>query len=179
MLSGRSLWRNDRLRFAVVALWHPEWHDWCFCQLWAMPFGLLGCVLDFDRMSAFIVALARRWFAIPLLGFHDDLKSSELQGPCPSADDTLRMLLDFLGLVLDQEKRQAPSSAVTIFGHPRNMHHGGRRDSLRCSAHSSQDHSCCCSNSRCPQHTWSFQRPVVFSSRETDSPCIVHAGRGS
>ena len=71
-----------------------------------MPFGLKGAVLDFNRVSAALLALARRWLAIPSLSFFDDFRTVEVLASCPSADDSFRELVDFLGFRLDPKKRQ-------------------------------------------------------------------------
>ena len=63
---------EDSLRFCVIAVWDPRSKQWVFFQMFAMPFGLTSAVLQFNRVSAFLVALARRWFALPILGFYDD-----------------------------------------------------------------------------------------------------------
>ena len=34
-----------------------------------MPFGLMQAVLDFYCVSEALVALSRRWFGVPVLGF--------------------------------------------------------------------------------------------------------------
>ena len=43
-----------------------------------MPFGLMSAVLQLNRVSTFLVALARRWFALPILGFYDGFEIFEL-----------------------------------------------------------------------------------------------------
>ena len=66
----------ESLRFTIIAVWHPEWNTWSFWRLFGMPFGLKGAVLDFNRVSAALLALARRWLAIPSLSFFDDFRNS-------------------------------------------------------------------------------------------------------
>ena len=60
--------QNNRLRFCVVALWVPAASSWQFCQLWSMPFGFKGALLDFNRVSGALVAISRWWLGIPTLG---------------------------------------------------------------------------------------------------------------
>ena len=73
------------LRFTIIAVWLPDWNAWSFWRLFGMPFGLKGAVLDFNRVSAAFLALARRWLAIPSLSFFDDFRTVELRASCPSA----------------------------------------------------------------------------------------------
>ena len=65
------------LRFCIITVWHPIEQNWVFYQMWCMPFGLAGAVLDFNRVSALLVAVARRWLAIPVLGYRDGKTANE------------------------------------------------------------------------------------------------------
>ena len=67
----------QRLRFSVVPLWCPVSSQWLFSQLRGLPFGLKGAVLDFNRISAVMVALSRRWLGIPIFGFYDGFKITD------------------------------------------------------------------------------------------------------
>ena len=106
----------ESLRFTIIAVWHPEWNTWSFWRLFGMPFGLKGAVLDFNRVSAALLALARRWLAIPSLSFFDDFRAVEMLASCPSADDSFRELVDFLGFRLDPKKRQPPAPSIIFLG---------------------------------------------------------------
>ena len=55
-----------------------------------MPFGLMGAVLDFNRVSGALVALSRRWFGVPVLGSKDDFNVTELRASALSAAASLR-----------------------------------------------------------------------------------------
>ena len=59
---------NDTLRYNVVCAWSPEAAKWQFFQMLAM-LGLKAAVLQFNRVSALVTALARRVLGIPCLGF--------------------------------------------------------------------------------------------------------------
>ena len=48
----------DQLRFCTVAVWDPYNDEWKFAISYALPFGMAGAVLEFNRISAFIVASA-------------------------------------------------------------------------------------------------------------------------
>ena len=106
----------ESLRFTIITVWHPEWNTWSFWRLFGMPFGLKGAVLDFNRVSAALLALARRWLAIPSLSFFDDFRTVEMLASCPSADDSFRELVDFLEFRLDPKRRQHPAPSIIFLG---------------------------------------------------------------
>ena len=107
---------NDTLRYNVVCAWSPEAAKWQFFQMLAMPFGLKAAVLQFNRVSALVTALARRVLGIPCLGFYDDFKHSELLASVPSARDAFTDLITWLGLITDPQKSQDPTAVVKFLG---------------------------------------------------------------
>ena len=58
----------DEHRLSVQACGYLDYH------LHGLAFGLVWAVLTFNRYSAFISALARRWLAIPCTNFKYDFK---------------------------------------------------------------------------------------------------------
>ena len=100
----------------IIAAWNPEIHAMSFFQLYGMPFGLKGAVLDFSRISAALLAICRRWLALPALAFYDDFRGAELVGSCPSGSDSLNELFEWLGFRLDPTKHQKPSSSIVFLG---------------------------------------------------------------
>ena len=76
----------------------------------AMPFGLKAAVLQFNRVSALVTALAGRVLGIPCLGFYDDIKHSKLLASVPSARDSFTDLITWLGLITDPKKAQGPTA---------------------------------------------------------------------
>ena len=106
---------NDSLRYNVVCAWSPEAAKWQFFQMLAMPFGLKAAVLQFNRVSALVTALARRVLGIPCLGFYDDFKHSELLASVPSARNAFTDLVAWLGLT-DPQKSQDPTLVVKFLG---------------------------------------------------------------
>ena len=81
-----------------------------------MPFGLKGIVLDFNCVSAALLAICRRWLALPALAFYDDIRVAELVGSCPSGSDSLNELFEWLGFRHDPTKHQKPSSSIVFLG---------------------------------------------------------------
>ena len=65
----------DQIRYCVIAFFDPHRGVWVFAISYALAFGLAGAVLHFNRIPALIVAFCRRWMAIPVQNFYDDLES--------------------------------------------------------------------------------------------------------
>ena len=104
-------------RWTVVMLWHPEWGKWVFAEAKGLLFGLAGAVLAFNRVPAFIVAVARRWLAIPVNSFFDDFRIFDIMKSKGSANRFFKLLLrDVLGWRRDPAKEQPPATAVTFLG---------------------------------------------------------------
>ena len=68
----------EHLRHSIIAVWDPEALMWRFGIMHGLCFGLLSAVLQFNRHPALVVAIARRWLAIPAIHFFDDFKVGEL-----------------------------------------------------------------------------------------------------
>ena len=63
------------LCYTVIGAWNPEIQAMRFFQLYGMPFGLKGAVIDFNRTAAALLAICRRWLAQPALTFLRRLQS--------------------------------------------------------------------------------------------------------
>ena len=104
---------DESLRFCVIAVWHP--------QMFAMPFGLMAAVLQFNRVSGLLVALARR-IALSVLGYFDDLKYTMLAGGgaamCgkPRYQAIFEDLVSWVGYVLDPMKMQPLATQIKFLG---------------------------------------------------------------
>ena len=83
--------------------------QWTFWQLYALPFRIRGAVIEFNRASVNIVALARRWLAIPVLGYYDGFAVVQLAGTKGSATSAFKGLVDLLGWCFDTDKDQPPT----------------------------------------------------------------------
>ena len=69
-------------------------------------FGLLSAVLQFNRHPALVVAIARRWLAIPAIHFFDDFKIVELAVSEASGATWFDKLVAKMGWFFDHEKTQ-------------------------------------------------------------------------
>ena len=69
----------DQSRYMVVMVWHPLEKKYVFGETKGLLFGLAGSVLAFNRVPAFITAVARRWLAIPVQHFFDDFRLLDVQ----------------------------------------------------------------------------------------------------
>jgi hypothetical protein len=107
---------EDKLRFVIVAIWHPHLSVWVFYEADALLFGLSGAVLHFNRVPAHAIVVARRWLAIPVQGFFDDFRIIDIIEAQGSADRWFSTLMTFLGWRLDPDKRQLPSPKVLLIG---------------------------------------------------------------
>ena len=105
---------TKHLCFSVIALWHPKQHKWVFGILHGLAFGLLSAVVQFNRYPALIVALARRWLAIPVINFFVDFKITEPAFAKASGGLYFDKLRSLLGWLFDSDKDR-PFSTVAIF----------------------------------------------------------------
>ena len=120
----------EHLRFSIVAIYHPERRQWVFAECDGLAFGLSAAVLGFNRVPSFIVALARRWLAIPLFSFFDDFKVLDVACSSGSATRSFLQLLDWLGYRRDPGKDQMPSADAIFLGAREVYSHLGASDSI-------------------------------------------------
>ena len=102
--------------FHVIALVDPSTRTWKFGILWGLAFGLGAAVLEFNRIPIFIVALARRYLAIPCFSFYDDFRLLDIAGSAGNADSAFFDLVSWTKWVLDPAKHQSPGPAITFLG---------------------------------------------------------------
>ena len=124
-ISTQDMWKayrqipchTDQLRFMMVIVWHPAEKKWVYGESKALLFGLTGSVLSFNRIPALIVALARRWLAIPVQNFFDDFRIMDLDKSKGSANRFFCIFVqDILGFKIDKGKEQLPDSKATFLG---------------------------------------------------------------
>jgi len=117
--------RDEDRPLHIVAVYHPKDRCWVFGELDGLAFGLGAAVLEFNRVPAHLVALARRWFAIPVVNLYDDFSILELyiSGALdPSLSGTeganyfFEMLCAFTGWKLDPKKKQGPAASIVFLG---------------------------------------------------------------
>ena len=104
------------LGFSIIMVWNMDLEKWQFGILHGLCFGLLSAVLQFNRYPAFLVAVARRWLAIPVINFFDDFKISEPSYAKDSGAYYFDKLVRLLGWLFDPDKDKAPSLTPTFLG---------------------------------------------------------------
>ena len=106
----------QHLRYSIVAIFHPERQQWVFAECDGLAFGLGAAVLGFNRIPTFVVALARRWLAIPVFAFFDDFKVIDVACSGGSATRSFLELLSWLGYKRDPAKDQMPTADAIFLG---------------------------------------------------------------
>jgi len=107
--------RDQDRRYHVIALWEPG-KGWRFGELDGLAFGLGAAVLEFNRVPEHVVAVARRWLALPVTHFYDDYRLIDLLASRGSADKFFDHLCAWLGWELDPGKHQSPASLIKFLG---------------------------------------------------------------
>jgi len=108
---------SSQSRYMVVMVWHDELGKWVFGLTAGLLFGITGAVLAFNRIPAFIVAVARRWLAIPAQNFFDDFRILDLEASKGSANRYFALLLErVLGWRIDPKKEQKPGPEAVFLG---------------------------------------------------------------
>ena len=107
---------DEHLPFHIVAVFCQKTGSMLYAPLDGMAFGLAAAVHQFNRVPAFLLAVARRFLAIPVVGFYDDYRITDLEMARGSADATFQALLSWLHIRLDAKKHQPPSSMITFIG---------------------------------------------------------------
>ena len=101
----------------MVAVWSPTLMRWVYGILDGLPFGVSSAVLEFNRVPSFLVAVARRWLAIPVISFCGDFKIIAVAAGKLSEDFYFRELVEsVIGYRLDADKHQAPSKSCVFLG---------------------------------------------------------------
>ena len=95
---------EDHLPYSTIAVYHPFRKKWVFGVLHGLAFGLSSAVLQFNRYPALIVAIARRWLAIPVISFFDDFKLTEPDFAANSGPQYFDKLVNAMGWLFDEDK---------------------------------------------------------------------------
>ena len=136
--STQDMWKAYRqvpchsrhVQFLLVMIWHPALGQWVFGEARGLLFGLAGSVLAFNRIPAFIVAVARRWLAIPAQAFFDDFRILDVKRAKGSANRFFGLLMRELGWKLDEAKARGPASEVLFLGNAENYEPVGSPDDM-------------------------------------------------
>ena len=125
---------ESQVRYVVIAIFDMEAGRWRFVVTRTLLFGLSGAVLLFNRVPAFIVALARRWLAIAVHAFFDDFRIVDFASENGSAGRWFDKLVQFLGWKFDDEKTQSRMLALPMLGNIENYGIMGCTEELQVSA---------------------------------------------
>ena len=112
-------------KFLLIMIWHPSMGKWVFGKARGLLFGLSGAVLAFNRIPAFITAVARRWLAIPVQSFFDDFRVLDVARAKGSANKYFGFLMEMLGWKLDEGKARGPASEILFLGNAENYKPAG------------------------------------------------------
>ena len=124
-ISTQDMWKAyrqvpchpDQLRFMIVMVWHPDERKWVYAESKGLLFGLTGAVLAFNRVPALIVALARRWLAIPVQNFFDDFRIIDIMKSGGSANKFFCTFVEeIIGFKMDSAKEQKPNHEAIFLG---------------------------------------------------------------
>jgi hypothetical protein len=100
--------------FQIIAVWHPERRQYVFAHLKGLAFGLVASVAHFNRIPAFLIAAARRFFAIPAIGYFDDIRIHAVEPHGTLVWETFNWLIETIGYVFDPSK-DSPMAASGFF----------------------------------------------------------------
>ena len=124
-ISTQDMWKayrqipchEDQIQYMTVMVWHPDKKEWMFGESKGLLFGLTGAVLAFNRVPALIVAIARRWLAIPVQNFFDDFRIMDIAKSNGSANRFFCLLTqEVLGFRVDSAKEQKPDCRAIFLG---------------------------------------------------------------
>ena len=118
----------EQQRFIIVVVWDYVARIWRFAISWALPFGLSGAVLHFNRVPSFIVAFCRRWLALPLQHFYDDFRLIEPLFTGGSGYKWFGSAAKVLGWAFDPDKDVPPCPTLPMLGNLEDWSSTGRHD---------------------------------------------------
>jgi len=123
--------RDQDRPFHAIAVYSPDQEKWVFGELDGLAFGLGAAVLEFNRVPIHVVALARRWLAIPVMSFYDDFRIFDIEASGGNADEAFAELIAWLGWILDPEKHQPPASLIKLLGINEDASVAGQHDIVK------------------------------------------------
>ena len=116
---------HEQHRFVIIVVWDPIVLIWRFAISWALPFGLAGSVLHFNRVPSFIVAFCRRWLGIPIQHFYDDFRVIEPMFTKGSGYKWFGIAAEVLGWIFDPEKNEPPTPLLPMLGNIEDLDRAG------------------------------------------------------
>ena len=113
----------------VVCFWNRHTSRWVYGLAHALPFGLSGAVINFNRLPSLLAAIARRWLAIPVQHFFDDFRIIDMKSSNGSAFRWFSKLVQLIGVRFDSTKDQLPTTTLPLLG---NLEHYGNAGATEC-----------------------------------------------
>jgi hypothetical protein len=107
---------SSQAPFVVITIWDIATNRWRFVITRALLFGLSGAVLLFNRIPNLLVAIARRWLAIPCHAFFDDFRIVDFADEAGSAETFFDKLMKILGIRFDNDKVQSRMDRLPMLG---------------------------------------------------------------
>ena len=99
---------------SITCVWNPSSKQWVFGELLSLAFGQSLAVIGFNRVPAFLVAVARRFLAIPCIHFYDDFKVVDMDEG--GAEECFDELMSTNGFLFDKEKDQSSCTHIINLG---------------------------------------------------------------
>ena len=102
--------------FQIIAVWHPDIRRYVFAHLKGLAFGLVASVAHFNRIPAFLIAVARRFFAIPAISYFDDIRLHAVEPHGTLVWETFNWMIETIGYVFDPSKDSPMADSGMFLG---------------------------------------------------------------
>ena len=125
---GTKLWKREHKNAYKQFLVHPQ--DINVCVIAAvdptgsvklfiskvLPFGLVGSVYGYNRISQALTFLMNRMFMTPMLGYFDDYCGCENEETVESSFRIFGILNEVIGIEIKIEKDEVPTFSIPLLG---------------------------------------------------------------
>eukprot|EP00971_Amphidinium_carterae_P092853 1838623-Amphidinium_carterae.1 len=94
----------DHLHTNIVAVQHPNTHQWHFRCVFAMLFGFASAVIQFSRWSSWIEAVSRRLLHVMLSMYVDDASLMDVSTAKGESQALVSTFMTLLGAPFAKER---------------------------------------------------------------------------
>ena len=91
----------------MVAVWDPKGQRCLYQTVYGHVFGKAAAVINFHRPQRLVAAMGKRWLAIFLSLYFDDLLVQDYRSTQPAAQEMVRQFMALIGLPLSPTKSVA------------------------------------------------------------------------